>query len=535
MIFEPKQAVIFKTHNPDKFTSVFPKVKVQQLDDGALVAVPHRPDETLVLRNMGYDIPAPMNKYYAYKGRFQPFDVQKTTAEFASMNRRCFILNSMGLGKTITTLWAYDYLRSIKAVHRALVICPVSVMERTWADEVFKSFPHLTVNVLYGTKAKREKLLEAEADIYVLNTDAVNIKTIKAQLAMREDIDLVIIDEVALFRNHGTQRWKAANEICNLQCGGNRRVWGLTGSPLPNAPSDAFGQIKLVTPSNPDCPKYFGRFRDLVMVRKNPFAPFPTYEAKKDAIETVHRIMQPSIRFSLDDAIDLPPQIITQRKVELTAEQKKAYKEMMAKLMTEFADGKQVLAVNEAVKASKLLQICCGVAYGSNGDDGEKTAVEFDCKDRMEAVDQVICESEGKTIVFCPFTGALESLRKFLTETCGHTVEVVDGSTSKDKRDEIFMSFQESPDPKVILANPTAMAHGVTLTAATTICWYGPIYSNEYYQQACARVRRPGQKRSTVIVQIVSTKLEEAIYERIEGKQSLQGALLDLIRDNTSI
>lgn len=520
LIYAPKKAVILRPKEPSRITTVIPTAKVfSHKGVNGLVAVPHKPDETQVLNNLGFKVPAPMNYYYPYKGKFTPFDAQKITAQFASMNRRCFILNSMGLGKTITTLWAYDYLRSIKAVHRMLVVCPISVMERTWADEVFRSFPDLQVNVLYGTRQKRIKLLEQEADIYIINTDG--IKIIKDELAERKDIDLVVIDEVALFRNHSAERWKAANEICNKQLGASRRVWGLTGSPMPNTPTDAFGQIKLVTPGNPECPKYFGRFRDLTMLQLTQFKWVP----KPNAAETVYKIMQPSIRFSLDDVVDLPPQIVTQRKVPLSREQAVAYKDMTAKLRSEIANG-EVLAVNEAVKASKLLQIACGVAYGS---EGERLSVA--CNDRLQAVDEIICESEGKTIVFVPFSGALDQLKEFLVNQ-GHTAEVIDGGTPKEERDRIFHCFQNTDDPKVLVANPGTMSHGLTLTAATTICWFGPCYSNEIYQQACARVRRPGQKRSTVIVHVVSTPLEEKIYERLNDKQSMQGLLLDLIRDN---
>lgn len=520
LIYKPRKAVILHPRNPKKYTDVIPTAKPFIYKGQELLAVPHKPDEVKVLRNMGLDVPAPMNYYYPYEGRFKPFEVQMKTAEFASMNPRCFILNSMGLGKTVTSLWAYDYLRSQKLVNRALVICPISVMERAWADEVFKSFPDLKCNVVYGTRAARKKILAEPADIYIINTDG--IKIIEEDLANRPDINLVIIDEAALFRNYTCARWKSANEICNKQVNGHRRVWGLTGSPMPNAPTDAFGQIKLVTPGNPDLPKYYGRFRDLVMYQSGPFKWVP----KKDAVETVFRIMQPSIRFSLDDAVDLPPQVEVTREAELSAEQKKAYKDMMSKLAAEIADG-QIVAVNEAVKAAKLLQICCGVAYGSEDEKG----YVLDSKPRLEALEEVVNESEGKVIVFIPFTAALNHVAAWLREK-GYTVGIVDGSTPKAERDQIFWEFQESPDPKIIVANPAAMSHGLTLTAATTICWYGPCYSNEIYQQACARVRRPGQTRSTVIVHIVSTQLEKRIYDRIEGRQSMQGLLLDLVRDN---
>lgn len=519
LVYKPKKAVILRPKDPKKYLTVLPTAKEIVYKGEHLVAVPHKPDETAVLRNLGLDVPAPMNLYYDYPGKFKPFEAQRETAQFASMYRRCFILNSMGLGKTITSLWAIDYLRSIGYVHRVLIVCPISVMERTWADEIFKAFPELKVNVLYGTREKRIKMLEDEADFYIINTDG--IKIIKDELAMRPDIDMVVIDEVALFRNHAAARWKAANDICNKQCKGQRRVWGLTGSPIPNMPTDAFGQIKLVTPSNPDCPKYYGKFRDLTMLQLSQFRWIP----KPNAAQTVFRIMKPSIRFSLDDVVDLPEQIVTQRRVELSPEQEKAYRAMFLRLRAEVEAG-EVIAVNEAVKASKLLQIACGVAYG---DEGEQFALP--CDGRMAAVDEVVCESEGKTIVFVPFTGALEKLRDYLVKQ-GHSVAVVDGSTPKGERDTIFYNFQNSDDPKVIIANPGTMSHGLTLTAATTIIWYGPTYSNEVYQQACARVRRPGQKRTTVIVHIISTQLEENIYERLGKKQAIQGLLLDMVKED---
>lgn len=516
LVYPPKRAVLLAPKYPAKLLAVMPTAKTFIHRDRMMVAVPHRPDETSVLRNLGYEVPDPMNFYYPYPGKFTPFDAQKQTAQFASMNRRCFILNSMGLGKTITTLWALDYLRSIGYIHRVLVVCPISVMERTWADEIFRAFPTLTVNVLYGTKQKRLKLLAEPADVYIINTDGLGI--IKDDLASRSDIDIVVIDEVALFRNSQSQRWKYANEICNKQC--QRRVWGLTGSPTPNAPTDAFGQIKLVNPGYPGVPKYFGRFRDLVMKQINQFKWVP----KEDAVDTVFSLMQPSIRFALDDVVDLPPQIITTRKVELTDEQDKAYRDMFTKLRAEMESG-EILAVNEAVKASKLLQICCGEAYGR-----DEETLSVPCGPRLEAVDELVCESEGKTIVFVPFSAALNNVAEFLRSK-GHAVEIVDGSTSKTARDEIFYAFQNRDDPKVIVANPGTMSHGLTLTAATTVVWYGPSYNNEVYMQACARVRRPGQKRSTVICHIVSTKLEEAIYRRLDDKQQTQGLLLDMIRD----
>ena len=448
-------------------------------------------------------------------GKHSPFSAQLDTASFLSMNSRAFCLNGMGTGKTNSALWAYDYLRRTKTVNKVLVVCPLSTMERTWADSAFQTFPHLDCVVLHGTRERRNKLLAQDVDIYVINIDGLS--TIKDALAKRPDIDLIVVDELALARNSGTDRWKILNTICNKQA--PRRVWGMTGSPTPNAPTDAWAQCKLVTPDNPTMPKYFSAFRDRVMRQITPFK----WAARQDANEAVYQMMQPAIRFSLDDCVDLPEQTFITRDVALTPEQNKAYKDMLNKLSTEYAGG-QILAVNEAVKANKLIQIACGVAYGTDGEH-----VVIPSKPRMDVLKEVIEESEGKVIVFVPLTGALESVASELRKD--FTVETVHGGTSKTERDRIFSEFQRGLDPRVLVANASTMSHGLTLTAATTIVWYAPVHSNETYEQACARVRRPGQTRTTVIVHIAGTDVERRVYKRLQDKQSMQGVLLDMMKE----
>jgi SNF2 family DNA or RNA helicase len=245
--------------------------------------------------------------------------------------------------------------------------------------------------------------------------------------------------------------------------------------------------------------------------------------ARPAANDVVYEMMQPSIRFSLDDCTDLPEQTFITHDVAMTPQQAKAYKDMLSTLATEYAGG-QILAVNEAVKANKLIQIGCGVAYGTDG-----TSVVIPSGPRIELLKEIIEESDGKVIVFVPLTGALEMVAAEVSKVA--SVEIVHGETSKNDRDRIFSDFQKQTDPRVLVANATTMSHGLTLTAATTIVWYAPVHSNETYEQACARVRRPGQTRTTVIVHIAGSEIERRVYKRLQEKQSMQGLLLDLMKD----
>lgn len=518
-IVKEKQALLYQLEDPARITTVIPTAKVVYTVNGdPIVAVPHRPDEVRVLNNLGLEAPAPMPMYYQWPEHFTPFNAQSVTASFASMQDRCYILNSMGTGKTVTALAAYDYLRSVKQVKKALVVCPLSTMDDTWAKEIYTRFPHLETQVLYGSRERRLKLLKMTADVYIINTDG--IKIIAAELAKRPDIDLIIIDELAMFRNASTERWKVMNAICNKQSA--RKVWGLTGAPIPHEPTDAWAQCRLVTPNSKDVPSYFTKFRELTMRQMSQYKWVP----KEDAVQTVYRIMQPSIRFSLEDCTDLPPETYITREVKMTPDQDKAYKNMLAKLVAEYKEG-QITAANEAIKASKLLQISLGVAYSHDG------PIVIPSHTRIEVLEELIEESEGKVIVFVPLTGALEAVAAELSKRW--TVEIVHGETSPHERKRIFHAFQEKKDPHVLVANPKTMSHGLTLTAATTIIWYGPTNSNDVYVQACARVRRPGQTRSTVVAHIVSNSLERRVFARLKDKQSMQNVLLDMVKEGVEV
>jgi SNF2 family DNA or RNA helicase len=514
LVWNQKQALLLKPREPDRILNVIPTAKVFAVKGTPYVAVPHKVTETKVLRNLGYDAPAPIREYYNWPGRYKPFAAQREAAAFLSMYDRAFNLSELGTGKSLASLWAYDYLRSIGRRHKVLVISPLSTLERTWADEVFQHFPHLTYTVLHGSRDKRIKLLAEDFDVYIINHDGVQI--IEPHLKDREDIDIVIVDEIAqAARNAGTDRWKAINKVINKHSK-PRACWGMTGTPTPNQPTDAWAQCRLLVPSN--VPPYFNRFKAQVMKQLTQFSWVP----KPEATEIVHSVMQPAVRFTRDECVDLPPLMYETRQVSLTKEQEKAYKEMVAKLRTEAEQG-EITAVNEAVKMAKLVQIACGVVYANDGSE-----VTIPSNPRIEEVREIISQAEGKVIVFVPFVSSVNMVAEELRKD--FTVEVIHGGVKKDERDRIFGAFQKSNDPKVLVAQPAAMSHGLTLTAASTIVWYSCVTSNEVFEQANGRINRPGQKMNNFIIMLEGTPVEKRIYSRLRNKQKMQGALLDEVK-----
>jgi SNF2 family DNA or RNA helicase len=514
LLWPEKNALILKLREPLDILNVIPSAKQFKVKGSSYVAVPHKTDETKLLRNLGFKAPAPIRSNYSWPGRFKPFAAQREAAAFLSMHRRAFNLSELGTGKSLASLWAYDYLRSIGQLNKVLVISPLSTLERTWADEVFQHFPHLNYAVLHGTRDKRVKLLNTDADVYIINHDGVQI--IEPHLKDRPDIDLIIVDEIAqAARNAGTDRWKSINKVVNKHKP-SRACWGMSGTPTPNAPTDAWAQCRLLVPDS--VPPYFNRFKGQVMKQLSQF----TWIPKPDAADTVKTVMQPSVRFTRDECVDLPPLMYETRQVALTKEQNKAYKEMMARMRTEADDG-EITAVNEAVKMGKLVQIACGVVYSN-----DKEELTIPSTPRIEETRDIVRQAEGKVIVFVPYVSSVNMVAQELAKD--FTVEVIHGGVNKNERDRIFGAFQKGRDLKVLVAQPAAMSHGLTLTAASTIVWYSCVTSNETFEQANGRINRPGQKMNNFIIMLEGTTVEKRIYSRLRNKQKMQGALLDEVK-----
>ena len=132
-------------------------------------------------------------------------------------------------------------------------------------------------------------------------------------------------------------------------------------------------------------------------------------------------------------------------------------------------------------------------------------------------------------LVFVPFTHTIELLKARLDKE-KISCDVINGKVSVNRRTEIVARFQTQPDPHVLIIQPQAASHGLTLTAANTIIWYAPVTSVETYLQANARINRPGQKNSMAIVHIKGSEVESRLYSMLQGNIDNHQKLIDLYR-----
>ena len=461
-------------------------------------------------------LPSPITRDYTWSGRFLPFDHQKVTSEFFSINRRAFCFNEAGTGKTSSVLWAADYLMNQKKIKRVLVICPLSIMTSAWKNDIYNTCIHRVPGVAYGTAEDRRAIISNPLyEFVIINYDGVHI--VREDIA-EADFDLVVVDEANAYKSVTTKRWRTLAKILKP----HTRLWMMTGTPASQSPEDAFGLARLVCPER--VPKFKTAWRDKVMNQITRFKWLP----KANSQQTVFNALQPAIRFAKNDRLDLPEVTYQTREVPLTKQVERYYKQLKKEMIIQAA-GQEITSVNAAAAMTKLLQISGGAVYTD-----ERKVVEFDIKPRLKELVDTVEQTSRKLLVFVPYRHTIDIVANHL-ESQGITTAIIHGSVSAHNRTEIIKEFQNADNPRVLVLQPATVAHGVTLTRADTVVFWSPVMSVEVYIQCIARIDRVGQKNKMTVVHLQGSAIEKRMYAMLQGKVERHMNLVDLYREEIGL
>jgi SNF2 family DNA or RNA helicase len=490
---------------------------------GHNLAVKHELHVIKVLRNMGIKAPSPIRYYYNWPrpSRFaEVFDHQYATADFLTMYKKCFVLNEMGTSKTASILWAADYLMKLGLIKRVLIVTTMSTMTDVWVNELFDVCMHRSCTVLQGAADRRKEKLALKSDFYIINHDALRI--VQKEILGREDIDLIIVDEAAEYRNADTERYAVLKRVT-----AKKKLWLATGAPCPNAPTDAWALARLVDPSR--VPAHFNTFKRMTMYQVTQYRWLP----KPGSHEIAYNAMQPAIRFKKSECLNLPAVLYTNRSCDLSPEQKVAYAAMKTHLVAE-AGNIKITAVNAADKIGKLRQILCGAVKDKV--TGEYIIIPHG--PRLKVLIETIQQSNAKVLIIVPFKGILRALADELQAWHdsngkggdGRRVEIVNGDITPKERTRIFSEFKNDASLTELVCHPRVMAHGLNLIEADMVIFYAPIHSNDQDAQVRNRIDRPGQTKSMTIARIAANAMERAIYDIVEQKSVTQESILSLYK-----
>ena len=438
---------------------------------------------------------------------------QKYAVQWIIDHPYCGLLLDMGLGKTLTTLtaleWMIDLLGGVK---KALIIAPLSVAKNTWPAEVAKwdHTKHLTTSLVLGTEAKRIKALNQEADLYITNRE--NVTWLVNYYKRRWPFDTVVIDELSSFKSSNATRFRALRKVRPLM----KRVIGLTGTPAPNSLMDLWPELYLL-----DQGERLGK--TIGSYRRSYFHPGAgdghivyKWELDQGAEPKIYdAISDIAVSMKSGDYLKLPPRTDNTVEVELKPGQMKQYKQLESDFILEAEEDGEITASNAAVLTNKLLQMANGAIY-----DDEKRVVHIHDQ-KLEALKSIIDEAQGQPVlVFYQYKHDLIRILEAIPEAKALDV----------KSDDIDRwNCGEIP---VMLAQPQSAGHGLNLQqGGHIIVWFSLTWSLEYYQQANARLDRQGQTQPVIVHHLVAKDtIDEQVLKVLQGKAKGQNALLEAIK-----
>lgn len=444
---------------------------------------------------------------------------QRTTVDFILSHRYCGVFLDLGLGKTVSTLTAINYLMfDYCEINSVLVIAPKRVVESVWQEEAEKweHLLHLRFSKIIGTAKQRIAAIREKADIYIISRD--NIAWLCALYGGGKlPFDMVVVDELSSFKSYKSERFKALR--------GSRpylkRLVGLTGTPAPNGLIDLWPQIYLMDRGE-RLEKTITRYREKY------FRPGQTnghvvysYKLLSDSEQLIHKKIEDiCISMKADDYLEMPFRTDNYIKLKMPEQLKKQYddfeKNKVLELFNSSEEASEISVVNAAALSNKLLQFANGAIY----DENRNVFPVHDIK--LEALKEIIEDANGQSVLIAwTYQFDRDRIMEYLKSYKPRQLK-----TNKDIEDWNAGKIQ------VMLAHPASAGHGLNLqSGGSIIIWFGQTWSLELYQQFNARLYRQGQTKHVIIHHLVLANThDEDVIKALKAKDKKQNALMDSIK-----
>jgi len=451
-----------------------------------------------------------------YKFKTKPYGHQLTALE-KSWNRETYAyFMEMGTGKTKVLIDNMAMLYDRGKIDGALIICPKGVMGTWYSQELPTHLPdHIeNVSVLWQaniTKSQSHKLgnlfkIDERLHILIMNVEALSTQKglAFAQKFLLSHKTLMCIDESTTIKNPKAKRTK--NIISLAPRAQYRRI--LTGSPVTKNPLDLYSQCEFLNEEHLDFTSYYA-FRNRYAEMKTMHVAGRSIQIVshfKNLEELAEQLKTFSYRVLKEECLDLPPKIYIKREIELSAEQKKVYKQMKEEALATL-NGKQITTMTVLTQLMRLQQITCGHFVA---DDGTTQEIK---SNRLNELMDILDEVEGKAVIWAHYQYDVQTILEAIRKEYGNDA-VVDyyGKTPSDERQDNIKKFQDDPRCRFLVGTPSTGGYGITLTAANTVIYYSNGYDLEKRLQSEDRAHRIGQHKPVTYVDILA---EETVDEKI--------------------
>ena len=413
-----------------------------------------------------------------------------------------------GLGKTSITLAVFKILKEQGYVSRMLVIAPMRVCYNVWPSEAqkWKEFNGLRVVVLHGSH--KDKLINTDADIYVINPEGLQWLAPKLE---RIHPEMLVVDESTKFKKPSSGRFKVLKKMLNSFT----RRYILTGTPTSQGLEDLFGQIYILD-QGAALGRYITHYRREYFYQTG-FGGY-TYSPRDGANDTIaEKISGFTLRLKAEDYLELPELVYNEVVVTLPQEVMRQYKELEREFLLHIQD-EDILAPTAAALSTKLRQLVNGGMYTS-----EREVVEVhDCK--VVALTELV-ESLGGASVLVLYQFKHDITR---IQAAFPKAPHIGSGVSNNIAEGLCRRFN-CGTLDVLLAHPASVGHGLNLQGISNhIVFFGLPWDYEQREQAIRRVYRQGNPNTHVFVHDITAKgtIDSEVSKALNRKDASQANFL---------
>ena len=464
---------------------------------------------------------------WKYPYKTNPYEHQRNALNQSAEKTQWAYFMEMGTGKTKVTIDNMAYLFLQRKIMAALVIAPKSVYTN-WESEIEIHMPDVIKYKTYKWNIDKPKDYHELSKLRDLKIFLINVEALSTKRGfdacvdyLRENkLNFVVLDESTTIKNRSAKRTK--NILALQRLSHMRRI--LTGSPITKSPLDLYTQCQFLSPELLGFSSYLAfrnRYAEMtdIPVGSGRFISVPKYYKRLEELE--QKLKQFATRIRKDQCLDLKPKVRQKRYIELEGESKKIYEKLRTNALAIVEDS-TISFSNKLTEIIKLHQVCNGF---TKNDDGEILTLH---KSKINALDEILEETDGKVIVWANYLYNIHEIIKFLEDKYGkESVVSIYGDINVQKRKEAVDRIQTDSKTRFLVGNPTTGGFGLTLTAVNTVIYYSNNYNLEVRMQSEDRAHRMGQKGTVVYIDIVAKgTLDEAIMKSLTSKGQIAAKTL---------
>ena len=464
---------------------------------------------------------------WKYPYKTNPYEHQRNALNQSAEKTQWAYFMEMGTGKTKVTIDNMAYLFLQRKIMAALVIAPKSVYTN-WESEIETHMPDVIKYKTYKWNIDKPRDYHQLSKLKDLKIFLINVEALSTKRGfdacvdyLRENkLNFVVLDESTTIKNRSAKRTK--NILALQRLSHMRRI--LTGSPITKSPLDLYTQCQFLSPELLGFSSYLAfrnRYAEMtdIPVGSGRFISVPKYYKRLEELE--QKLKQFATRIRKDQCLDLKPKVRQKRYIELEGESKKIYEKLRTNALAIVEDS-TISFSNKLTEIIKLHQVCNGF---TKNDDGEILTLH---KSKINALDEILEETDGKVIVWANYLYNIHEIIKFLEDKYGkESVVSIYGDINVQKRKEAVDRIQTDSKTRFLVGNPTTGGFGLTLTAVNTVIYYSNNYNLEVRMQSEDRAHRMGQKGTVVYIDIVAKNtLDEAIMKSLTSKGQIAAKTL---------